>query len=61
MGYRWSCDDSPSFDAQDDAEDWLRDNWADLLARGVDDVTLLRDGDGDGGVVYGPMSLHPPA
>ncbi|MCT2584121.1 hypothetical protein [Actinophytocola gossypii] len=63
MGYRWSCDDSPSFGDQGDAEDWLRDNWADLLARGVDDVTLVRDGDRDGGdgeVVYGPMSLHPP-
>ncbi|HEX2134177.1 MAG TPA: hypothetical protein VHH15_21755 [Actinophytocola sp.] len=56
MDYRWSCDDSPSFGDQGDAEDWLRDNWADLLARGVDDVTLLRDGE----VVYGPMSLHPP-
>lgn len=57
MDYRWSCTDSPLFEDQDTAEDWLRDEWADLLARGVDDVTLLRGDD----VVYGPMSLHPPA
>ncbi|WP_233160262.1 hypothetical protein [Actinophytocola xanthii] len=56
MAYRWSCVDSPVFADREAAEDWLRDTWADLLAAGVDEVTLL---DGDE-VVYGPMSLHPP-
>ncbi|OLF08692.1 hypothetical protein BLA60_21990 [Actinophytocola xinjiangensis] len=56
MDYRWSCDDSPTFTDQDSAEDWLRDSWTGLLAAGVDEVTLLLDGD----PVYGPMSLHPP-
>jgi hypothetical protein len=57
VDYRWSCADSPTFADQGAAEDWLRDAWADLLARGLDEVTLLRNGD----TVYGPMSLHPPS
>jgi hypothetical protein len=56
VDYRWSCADSPSFASTDEAEDWLRDTWAELLALGVDEVTLLRGDE----VVYGPMSLHPP-
>jgi len=43
------------FPAQSDAETWIGEQWADLLARGVDAVTLL-EGDRE---VYGPMSLHP--
>lgn len=43
------------FPSQADAESWVGESWRDLLAQGVDAVTLLRDGD----VVYGPMSLRP--
>ena len=46
-----------SFPAQADAESWIGEVWRDLLDHGVDAVTLL---EGDR-VVYGPMSLHPPA
>ena len=55
MEYRWSHDTSPVFDSQPDAEDWLSEHWRDLADAGVDEVTLLCDGE----VVYGPMSLHP--
>lgn len=44
-----------AFPSQADAEAWLGDTWAELLAGGVDQVTLLED-DRE---VYGPMSLHP--
>lgn len=44
------------FPSQADAENWVGEAWQDLLAEGVDAVTLL---EGDR-VVYGPMSLHPP-
>lgn len=54
MEYRWSCD-SPVFDDQTAAEEWLSEHWKDLADAGVDEVTLLCDGE----VVYGPMSLHP--
>ena len=43
------------FPSQADAESWVGESWADLLAQGVDQVCLL---EGDR-VVYGPMSLHP--
>ncbi|MGH8895168.1 MAG: hypothetical protein ACRDWY_17975 [Actinomycetes bacterium] len=43
------------FPSQADAESWVGEAWQDLLADGVDQVTLL---EGDR-VVYGPMSLHP--
>jgi hypothetical protein len=43
------------FPTQADAESWLGETWRDLLASGVDQVTLL---DGDR-VVYAAMSLHP--
>jgi hypothetical protein len=46
-----------SFPAQGDAESWIGEFWPSLLAAGVDAVSLLEDER----VVYGPMSLHPPA
>ena len=48
---------APDFPAQADAESWIGETWAALLEGGVDAVTLLEDER----VVYGPMSLHPPA
>ena len=47
---------SQSFPTQSDAETWLGETWQDLLAEGVEQVTLLEDAR----VVYGPMSLQPP-
>lgn len=44
-----------TFTNQADAETWLGERWRDLLAAGVDQVSLLEDGR----VEYGPMSLHP--
>ncbi|MDR0343494.1 MAG: hypothetical protein LBI49_10285 [Nocardiopsaceae bacterium] len=44
-----------TFTSQGDAESWLGENWRDLLAAGVDQVTLAEDDR----VEYGPMSLHP--
>ncbi|TCO48047.1 hypothetical protein [Actinocrispum wychmicini] len=64
MDYRWRCQDAAGrdipgeethFASQTHAEDWLRATWSDLLAAGVDRVTLLH-GEAE---VYGPMSLHP--
>ena len=46
-----------SFPAQADAESWVGEFWPSLLEVGVDAVSLLEDER----VVYGPMSLHPPA
>lgn len=46
-----------SFPSQSDAESWLGEGWQELLGAGVDQVSLIEDGR----VVYGPMSLHPPA
>ena len=44
-----------SFPSQADAETWIGEVWKDLLAAGVEQVSLL-----DGGrQVYGPMSLRP--
>ena len=48
---------SQSFPTQSDAETWIGEEWHGLLDAGVDAVTLL---EGER-VVYGPMSLHPPA
>ncbi len=42
------------FPTQSDAESWLGETWRDLLASGVESVTL-RQGET---VVYGPMSLR---
>jgi hypothetical protein len=46
---------SPGFPTQADAESWVGEVWRDLLAAGVDQVSLLEGAV----VVYGPMSLHP--
>lgn len=43
------------FPSQGEAETWVGEVWRDLLADGVDAVTLFEDGR----EVYGPMSLHP--
>lgn len=43
-----------SFDTQGDAEAWIGETFAQLLAEGVDQVTLLEDGSPS----Y-TMSLHP--
>jgi hypothetical protein len=43
-----------TFASQGDAESWLGENWRDLLADGVDQVTLLEENR----VEYGPMSLR---
>lgn len=48
---------SPVFTSQADAESWVGEFWRDLVADGVDTVTLQVDGR----TVYGPMSLHPVA
>jgi hypothetical protein len=42
------------FPTQSDAENYLGETWRDLLAHGVESVTL-READS---VVYGPMSLR---
>jgi hypothetical protein len=44
------------FPSQADAESWVGENWRELLAGGVHQVTLL---EGDR-VVYGPMGLSSP-
>ena len=46
-----------TFSSQGDAESWLGENWRDLLADGVDQVTLVEDSR----VEYGPMGLRPEA
>jgi hypothetical protein len=43
-----------SFPTQADAETWIGETWRDLLAAGVEQVTLFEDGR----EVYGPMSLR---
>lgn len=58
MTYSWrysTGESSAAFPTQADAETWIGETWADLLAGGVEDVTLLADDH----VVYGPMSLRP--
>jgi hypothetical protein len=71
MGWTWQLETregAPSVDAlevgaqpadgfpsQAEAETWVGEVWRDLLAEGVDAVTLFEDGRR----VYGPMSLHP--
>ncbi len=43
-----------SFPNRGDAESWVGECWQDLLAAGVEQVTLFEDGR----EVYGPMSLR---
>lgn len=43
-----------SFPSQGDAESWIGLTWRELLAAGVDQVSLLEDDR----VVYAAMSLH---
>ncbi len=43
------------FPSQAEAETWIGEVWRELLADGVDAVTLHEEGRR----VYGPMSLHP--
>ena len=43
------------FPSQADAETWIGESWRGLLEGGVEQVSLLRDGE----LVYGPMSLRP--
>ena len=63
MSWTWRLEDStgavlsepatPAQGSQADAESWLGENWRELGAAGVTQVTLL-----DAGArVYGPMSL----
>lgn len=44
-----------TFPSQADAETWVGESWRDLLASGVEQVSLLRDGE----VVYAGMGLRP--
>jgi hypothetical protein len=44
-----------TFPSQADAETWVGEAWRDLLAAGVESVSLLRDGE----PVYTGMSLRP--
>jgi len=59
VSYHWrysTGESSAVFPSQADAETWLGETWRDLLAGGVEDVTLCEEQR----VVYGPMSLRPP-
>jgi hypothetical protein len=47
-------EDPGPFTSKADAESWVGESWRDLLAHGVEQVSLLRDGE----LVY-PMSLRP--
>ena len=49
------ADEPGGFPSQADAESWVGESWRELLASGVEQVSLLRDGE----KVYGPMSLRP--
>jgi len=58
MSYHWRYSNgevSASFPTQADAESWVGEQWQDLLAEGVEDVTLYEEQR----AVYGPMSLRP--
>jgi hypothetical protein len=45
----------PTFPSQADAESWVGESWRELLSAGVEQVSLLRDGE----VVYASMGLRP--
>jgi hypothetical protein len=63
MSWNWRYDgendsdaakaESESFPSQSDAESWLGEQWRDLAAGGVAQVSLFHDED----KVYGPMPL----
>jgi hypothetical protein len=61
MSWNWRYDGendsdaakSESFPSQSDAESWLGEQWRDLAAGGVAQVSLFHDED----KVYGPMPL----
>lgn len=64
MVYRWRYQDGfgrdtdgpkIGFEDQVDAEEWLGQQWEELLESGIEQVTLL-EGEAE---VYGPMSLYP--
>jgi hypothetical protein len=58
MSYHWEYstgDRSAEFPTQADAETWVGEVWQDLLAEGVESVTLHEEQR----AVYGPMSLRP--
>jgi hypothetical protein len=64
VDFRWRYQDAGGRDVpgpdlrfadQHEAEQWFGDQWTDLLAQGVHQVTLLH-GEAE---VYGPMSLQP--
>jgi hypothetical protein len=64
VDYRWRYQDADGRDVagppetfadQETAESWFGEQWTELLAQGVHQVTLLH-GEAE---VYGPMSLHP--
>jgi len=65
MAWRWQLEksddtvltspESPEFSSRGDAESWVGEVFADLVADGVDQVRLFEDER----EVYGPMSLHP--
>jgi hypothetical protein len=66
VGWHWRYEDASgnavdvsepvaeSFPTQADAETWIGETWRELLAGGVEQVTLLEDSR----EVYGPMSLR---
>ncbi|MEI7778905.1 MAG: hypothetical protein WCJ42_05695 [Actinomycetes bacterium] len=47
--------DAGDFPSQSDAESWLGETWAALLAEGVESVSLYENDR----KVYGPMGLRP--
>lgn len=68
MSWSWRCETGDGaeiepegvatevFGTRSDAESWLGENWRELRAAGVEQVTLLDDRR----VSYGPMSLQDP-
>lgn len=63
MSWIWQYEDasgqqvgtSDPFPSQADAETWVGMEFEDLLGRGVEQVTLVNEGE----KVYGPMGLRP--
>jgi hypothetical protein len=63
MAFTWRYENAAGVEVEPvvpiEGEPWIGENWPELLAAEVEQVTLLEDG----AVVYGPMSLQeaPPA